>query len=206
MAQAYELSRHARWGRGVIALAALVTIAVPGTSPAAAAAPPCTDRDGENGVLSPGPAAAVTVDIDTPVSGERVRGTVQVSGTARSVEPLSRIDLLRGGSVLAFHDVAPSPTVVFSLSWDTAEGPVGRTPLEVRACGPAAFGRSSVEVVVPARRPLWVGLVVGLAGVGGLALASAFRPRSRPARRRSGVAGHVKPPAPTALSDRTSRP
>ena len=145
------------------------------------------------------PPAAVTVDIDTPVSGERLRGTVQVAGTARSVAPLSRIDLMRGGSVLAFQDVAPSPTVAFTLSWDTAQGPVGRTSIEVRACGPAAFGQSSVEVVVPARRPLWVGLVVGLAGLGGLALASAFRPGSRPAGQSSGAAGHPDPPGSTAI-------
>ena len=197
MAQAYGLRRHARSGLGLIVLmlVGLVTTSLPGTSPAAAAAPPCNQGSGENGV-APGsaPPRAVTVQIDTPVSGERLSGTVQVEGTARSVAPLSRIELVRDSSVLAFQDVAPSPTVAFSLRWDTAEGPVGRTSLEVRACGPSAQGASFVEVVVPSRRPLWVGLVVGVAGLAGLALASAFRPRSGPTRRGSTASSDRLPP------------
>ena len=135
------------------------------------------------------PRIGVAVQIFAPTPGQRISGVSDVSGTARSTVPLSRVELVVAGSVVASQDLTPAKTVGFNLRWDAKSAKVGHNALEVLVCGVSAHGATSVEVTVPPRRPIWVGLVAGAAGAAGLVLSSAFGPKAVTRLRRSAMSG-----------------
>jgi len=165
--------------------------------PAASAAQPETCP-----VLGP---EAITVEIIAPEAGTTVSGAVRVEGRVTSTEPVFRVELFVGDARKDVTTLGPESS--FTLLWDSSNRPPGPAPLRVLACGgqPAqgslVRGAATVEVTVAASEagpetggivvptddradgaggsPLWVGLVVGVAGLLGLGFASV------PARRRS---------------------
>lgn len=174
--------------------ASATTDAVAAEVPACRA--PADDSDAAGSRSGP---VAVRVRILKPVAGESASGIVRVEGSASSVQPLSRVELVVAGTVVDGQDFEPTTTMSFNLSWDPRRGQVGRNSLKVEACGASAHGESSVDVTIPRRRPLWIGLVVGLAGLGGLAFSSAFRlpSVSRASRRDTDRLGRPGDDSPT---------
>lgn len=110
-----------------------------------------------------------------PLPGDTVSGGSSVTGSARSRFPISRVELVIGDRVVDSQAFPDAPEVDFDLRWDAGRFPAGVNYLQVRACGASAYGKHDIGVRVKARRPLWVGFVIGTAGLAGLAYASAFR-------------------------------
>jgi hypothetical protein len=137
------------------------------------------------------PGAAVTaasVDLLDPRPGDQVKGVVTVHGRVSAPLAVSRVQLQVGRTIVdsrGFQNVADTE---FGLSWDATHFPPGRVTLRVVACGQATGGvlvegSSTVAVEVVAaeasRRsgPIWVGAVVGLSGLAGLAVSRALTVR-----------------------------
>jgi Bacterial Ig domain len=160
-----------------------------------------------------GGAEPVAVVISAPEPGLTLSGEVRVEGTASSFAPVFRVELFVGDARkdVAFSDTGSTETG-FTLVWDTGSHPPGPATLRVVACagspeqGSLARGESAVDVIVAApaegpgtggvitpaaeeedvsRRSLRVGLVVGVAGLVGLVLASGPARRSRRAGTRT---------------------
>lgn len=166
--------------RGLL-LGALVVLVLAVDPGAARAIETC--KDWESPQADPdAPAIGVAIDISEPSAGARVSGASSIVGTARSSVPLSRAELRVAGAVVASEGLAPGNVVDFVLPWDAGSASVGQNTVEVLVCGEEAIGGAAVGVTVPPRYPVWVGLVVGTAGVAGLALSFAFR-RDRPSSR-----------------------
>ena len=148
--------------------------------------------------------------ITSPEPAATVSGMVKIEGTVESSAPVFRVELFVGDARKdASFPNPPSPAASFSLVWDASNRPPGGATIRVQACGgqPAqgslVRGAAAVDVKVVAstagpraggtlqpagdeddvsRGPLWVGLVVGVAGLAGLVVAS--RPVRSRARRR----------------------
>lgn len=119
--------------------------------------------------------ASAGLALRAPLPGDTVSGVSHVIGSARSRFPLSRVELVIDDGVVDAQTFPDSPEVDFDLRWDAGRFPAGVNYLQVRVCGVAAYGKHDVGVRVKPRRPLWVGIVMGMAGVAGLAYTSAFR-------------------------------
>ena len=173
-------------GLGSLLVAILASVII-GAGPAAAAPDGSCEAQIEDALSIESLTApvGVAVAIATPLPRTRIRGATEVTGTARSTSPLSRVELVVGGSVVSSQRLTPAKSVDFSLPWNTKSANVGHNVLQVFVCGDSVQGASSVEVTVPPRRPVWVGLVAGTAGVAGLLLSSAFGPNALARARRS---------------------
>lgn len=172
---------------------------------------------------NPGP-EAVTVAIAAPEAGATVSGVVAIEGTVESAADVFRVEVFVGD---ARKDVAfpnpPSKTAPFTLTWDSGNRPPGPATIRVQACGGQSAqgslvrGVATVEVNVVASAgppaavallpagdgddvsggPLWVGLLVGVSGLAGLAVASRAaqtRAAARAERTRTDSAEHAEAP------------
>lgn len=142
--------------------------------------------------------SAAMVDVNSPLPGEKVSGVVTVRGRVSAARTVSRVELRVGPSVIDAQDFPAGSAAGFNLRWDVSDALPGRTTVRIVACGRGAreevvHGSAGLTVEVadsgasrleplPDERPtgpLWVGAVVGLSGLAGLAFSGALR-RRRP--------------------------
>jgi len=124
---------------------------------------------------------------------------VTVKGTASAARALSRVELRVGPLIVDAQTIPARSTADFTFNWDATRTPPGRTTVLVVACGRGAedevsLGSAAVVVDVaesrasrpgsagPRAGPLWVGAVVGLSAVAGLAFSGALSGGGRPRR------------------------
>ena len=190
--------------RLVVATLLGLTVAVgAGGSPAGAQERSCWREAEGPGTEGPVEPTGVNIDIDTPLPGDRITGESEVRGTVRSAVPVSRVELVSAGAVLDHQDFPSTTHVPFTLRWHARRANVGQNTLRVVTCGALAQGDSSVQVQVPPRRPLWVGLAFGSAGLVGLFVSRAFPRREN---RRASVANGAEERGATGHRGAGSRP
>ncbi|MDQ4133999.1 MAG: Ig-like domain-containing protein [Actinomycetota bacterium] len=151
----------------------------------------------QTGLCPPAGAGDASVDVDSPRPGERVSGVVTVQGTVSAARTVSRVELRVGSSVVDSQSFPARSAAGFALRWDVRDVSPGPTTARIVACGPgvgdevvhgsvalavevAGSGASSREPAERPSGPLWVGAVVALSGLAGLAFSGALR---RPTRR-----------------------
>jgi hypothetical protein len=104
---------------------------------------------------------------------------VAVYGRVSAPLAVSRVKLQVGGSTVDSQSFPDGSSADFNLSWDATRVPDGtQATLQVVACGQGiggalVQGSSTVAVEVGSEsrsHPIWVGAVVGLSGLAGLAV------------------------------------
>ena len=115
------------------------------------------------------------VDVRMPLPGDRVSGDSVVAGTVRASALLTKVELYVNDTLAGSQTFAAALVHDFAFRWDAGRFPAGASYLTVVGCGDLASGNATVGVRVKARRPVWVGVVVGASGLVGLALSLPFR-------------------------------